>query len=158
MARRQLTQKQEAMCLKYIECGSQVEAYQAAYDASRMSRTTAKKRAHEAFQLPHVQARVAELRDQIGQRAALSKAWVLAELVKVYETAASDQGRNLAAANRALELIGTQLGMFVKRRVVARLEDLSEEELIEFLGGEPTRDEFEQALSTLSRTRPAGHA
>lgn len=48
--------------------------------------------------------------------------------------------------------------MFVKRRVVARLEDMTENEIVAFLGGEPTAEDFQNAARFLARAYPAGSA
>ena len=146
-----LTPKEEALSVKYIELGSQVGAYREVYGTGEMTERTLHKRTGDAFRRPHVRARIQELRDQVARESVVSRSWVVAELVKVYDTAMGEDGRNLAAANRALELMGTELGMFVKRRVVAHLENMTEEDLVEFLGGEPSVDELEQAARTLAR-------
>lgn len=76
----------------------------------------------------------------------LNRAWVIAELVdnvkkcKQDEAVRDKEGKptgeyvfNATAANRALELLGKELGMFVDRtkaeHIVRRLSDLSDEEL-----------------------------
>ncbi len=156
-----LTNMEEAVCVKYIELGSQIEAFRAAYDPGDMNERQVHKRSGEVFQRAHVKARIQELRDQVARESVVSRSWVVAELVKVYDTAMGEDGRNLAAANKALELMGIELGMFVKRRLIGRLEHMTEEELLEFLGGEPSGDELKRAadtLSALARARPAGNA
>jgi len=65
------------------------------------------------------------------ESAAIDKAWVLSKLVKVTEMGmqaepvydeegnpAGEYKQNLAAANKALELIGKEMGMFVDRKEV----------------------------------------
>ena len=57
-----LTQKQEAACQAYIECGgNQSEAYRQAYNAENMTPETIWKEASILFNIPHVTVRVIEL-------------------------------------------------------------------------------------------------
>jgi len=57
-----LTDKQEAACQAYIECGgNQSEAYRRAYDAENMSPESVWQEASRLFALPHVASRVLEL-------------------------------------------------------------------------------------------------
>lgn len=56
-----------------------------------------------------VAARVAELQALTAERAIVDREWVMAKLV---QNAKSD---NLSASNKALELIGKEIGMFVER-------------------------------------------
>ena len=82
-----------------------------------------------------VRRRVQELQSRAAERAEISKAWVLDRLRAVVEAAMveNEEGAmvNAAAANRALELIGKDLGMFVDRRDirVRRFGDMTREEL-----------------------------
>jgi hypothetical protein len=93
------------------------------------------------------------------QEAAVDRDWVLGELKKVYELAkpeASDgetRAVHLSAAVRALELIGTELGMFVKRRPSAPkpIDQMSEAEVLDLLGGEPSADELRTLAGELLR-------
>ena len=156
--RHYLTQKEEALCVKYIELGSQIEAYRAVYSVGNKSLPTLHKRVGEMFAKPAIRARIQDLRDQVARESVVNRSWVVAELVKVYDTAMETGTLNLAAANKALELMGIELGMFVKRRVVARMANMTEEELVEFLGGEPSGDEIKRAADSLARARPAGNA
>jgi hypothetical protein len=48
--------------------------------------------------------------ERVSERTALSKEWVLRELVDTYEAARASG--SLASANRSLELVGKELGMF----------------------------------------------
>lgn len=102
--------------------------------------------------------RTAELTGQAAEKAVLDRAWILNMLQKnaVKCLGENDKFRNPTAGNRALELLGKELGMFVDRRLlgVRRIEDMSEEELLEFLGGEPEPEEIGAAAGT----PPAGHA
>ena len=81
--------------------------------------------------------RIEELRRSVDQRAvtnaALTRTWVLQELKQNVSRAV--QIEDLSAANRALELLGKELGMFVERKVVG-LQDIrtaSADELLNIL-------------------------
>lgn len=57
-----LTLMQEALCCEFIRCGSKTEAYKIAYSRKETTRSVYTK-AWELFQLPHIQARIKEIRD-----------------------------------------------------------------------------------------------
>ena len=97
---------------------------------------------------PEVIGRIAELRvmvtERITEKTGNDKAWVMSQLVEVVQMAkAADPVRdnegnptgeykqNLAAANKALELIGKEFAMFVDRKEVRTgpLDGLEHEEL-----------------------------
>lgn len=102
----------------------------------------------------NVQARVQELQEKSADLVVLSRADVLAGLAENARLA-RELGQ-ISASNQAFSLYGKELGMFVDRRLlgVRRVEDMSEEELLEFLGGEPEPEE----LSAAAGTPPVGHA
>lgn len=82
------------------------EAYKlAGFSANRGNATRLK--ANES-----VSARVAELQSMVAERAVVDREWVLAKLI---ENANNNQESNPSASNKALELIGKELGMFVER-------------------------------------------
>ena len=61
-----LTNYQEQFAFEYIECGDRNKAYERAYPgAANMARRTIYQRSHETFHLPHVQARIKEIRDAV---------------------------------------------------------------------------------------------
>jgi Phage terminase, small subunit len=62
---------------------------------------------------PHIAAAVAALRAKVAKETSITVAWVQEQLVDTYRAARSDT--DLAAANRALELLGKNLGMFADR-------------------------------------------
>lgn len=130
-----LTPKQEAFCLAYIETGNASEAYRRAYNAKKMKPETVNRTAKEMMDHPKIAATIAELREKVTEEAVkkleISKEWVLEELVQVVsmakqaEPVTDAQGnptgeykQNLAAANRALELIGKELAMFIDRKEI----------------------------------------
>jgi len=97
---------------------------------------------------PHVKARINELRHQITERAvekaSLDRAWVLSRLMKVADRCMQEEpvtkngeptGEykfDSAGANRALELLGKEMGMFVERKQIEMnpLGQMSDEDLM----------------------------
>jgi len=114
---------------------------------------------------PHIKARLDELKEMASGaamvHAAIDRSWVLIRLMRVVERCMGDtEGREdefvPQSAIRALELLGKEQGMFVDKRLlgVRRIEDMTEEELLEFLGGEPEPSD----LSAAAGDPPVGHA
>lgn len=121
-----------------------------AYVAAGFSEGGAAQGAYRLFKNEQIQARVNELRNPIVnaaiQRAAVDRAWVLTGLKKNYERAMQEEavldreGNETgeytyegSVANRALELIGKELGMFVEqRRELPKIEDVPDELLREW--------------------------
>jgi phage terminase small subunit len=74
-----------------------------------------------------VHARVRELQGEAAEIAVLDRAFVLKRLMRN-----ADQAEEMSAANRALELLGKELGMFVDRsEVQQRLQVISDEPMTE---------------------------
>lgn len=80
-----LTQLEENFAQAYVYHGKISEAYREIYEvpADRFLTPTERTRGSNLFHNKHVQARIAELRDQAAQRAVVSKSRVLEELAKV---------------------------------------------------------------------------
>jgi hypothetical protein len=91
-------------------------------------------RASEIMKRPEVKARIAELKAKAEtlavKRVALSREEVLQQLLDVATKAMSTN--NLTAANRAWELIGKELGMFVDRKmdVKSPLDALNAQQIV----------------------------
>lgn len=123
-----------------------------AYVASGFSERGAAQSANRLLKNADVQARIAQLqkaieepsRERAIEKAAVDKAWVLNELIEVVkmgkaaEPVVDSKGehtgeykQNLAAANKALELIGKELNMFVDRKEIrtGSLDDLEHDDL-----------------------------
>jgi phage terminase small subunit len=145
-----ITPKQEAFCLAYIDTGNASEAYRRAYCAAKMKMETVNRKAFDLLQNGKITARVDELRAAVTEKAVkkleISKEWVLEQLVEtvkmakqaepVYDNDGNPIGeykQNLAAGNKALELIGKELGMFVDRKEIrtGALEETDTETLME---------------------------
>jgi hypothetical protein len=88
---------------------------------------------------PCLERRIKELTrratDKAMERAAISKGWVMEQL-RLNAEKALESPHGSSVANRALELIGTELGMFRSDGPPKRLtlEDLTADELRELLG------------------------
>ena len=111
-----------------------------AYIAVGYSSGGAAQSANRLLNIAEIDGRIEELREAIEapsreraiEKAAMDKAWVLQKLVQVHnlgvalEPVTSEDGSltgevktaNLAAANKALELIGKELGMFIDRKEI----------------------------------------
>lgn len=90
------------------------------------------KNAEIEARIAHLQAAVEQpSRERAIEKAAVDKAWVLSQLVEVVkmgkaaEPVRDNEGnetgeyrQNLAAANKALELVGKELGMFIDRKEI----------------------------------------
>jgi hypothetical protein len=146
-----LTPRQEKFAQGVASGLSQSDAYREAYPKSRGWKDVAvwvqgsalMKNSKVAVRVAELQAKAA---DTASRKLAISKEWVLGQLVEnvamakqaepVFDSEGNPTGeykQNLAAANKALELIGKELGMFVDRKEVrtGALDDASVEELLE---------------------------
>ena len=143
-----LTAKQEAFCLAVATGTAQGEAYKIAYAVKGMSPKVVSNKASILMKRGDIGVRIEQLRAPMTERAiekaAIDKAWVMQRLVKVSdmgmqaEPVVDNEGsptgeykQNLAAANKALELIGKELGMFVERSVALTgpIDGLAHDEL-----------------------------
>ena len=78
-----LTEKQEAFCRAYIECGNASEAYRTAYDAENMKGGTINKKSSELMANGHIAARLEELRAPIIQKHNITVDSLIAELEEI---------------------------------------------------------------------------
>jgi phage terminase small subunit len=159
---KKLTPKQEKFCQLYIQLGNASDAYRGAYCAGMMKAETIRVKAAELLKNGNVTVRIRELQDGAAEKAQLSKAWVLERLMrnaricmgeetiklKVYSKARGEvievdaTDRDSTAANRALELLGKELRMFIDRQVVT--EQLS---IKDYVLGAIARRDARRALS-----------
>jgi 3-oxoacyl-(acyl-carrier-protein) synthase len=102
-------------------------------------------------------SRIAELNTKAAEEAVVDATWIRKKLKQNAEVCMT-LGSTFApsAANKALELLGKDKGMFVDRRLIGvrNIDDMTEEELLEFLGGEPPASE----LGAAARPPKAGDA
>lgn len=137
--------------MAYVETGNASEAYRRTYNAGNMKPETVKRKAAELMDNGNITATIDGLRQRTTEKAVkrleISKEWVLEQLVenvkmaKQAEPVCDEEGnpigeykQNLAAGNKALELIGKELGMFVDRKEIrtgALLEEADTETLLE---------------------------
>jgi phage terminase small subunit len=114
--------RQEEFCHAIAEGKNQTEAYIIAGYKKR----GAKQSAHRLLTNADLQARIAEIKANIELIAAekerkteakvgITKAWVIEELRKVHEKAQQQEPPKGSDSNKALELIGKELGMFRDR-------------------------------------------
>ena len=91
-----LTPKQEAFCLKYIETGNASEAYRQCYDASRMKSDVIHVKASELLADGKVAVRVNELKEEHRKRHAVTVESLAREL---------DEARQMAIEDRQLSVM-----------------------------------------------------
>jgi hypothetical protein len=154
--RQVMTPKQEAFVLATFKTGCASESYRQVYDTNASAKTIHEK-ASQLLAEGKVRTRYEALRGKDTKRAlekaAISKAWVIEKLVENVERAMqaepvrrkTDEGEeevsgeyvyNGSVANKALELIGKELGMFIDRKEVGGPNEftrMSDEELDAFL-------------------------
>jgi phage terminase small subunit len=133
--------RREKFCQELTRGMSQADAYAAAgYSVTAGAKQSG---ASGLLREPEVAERVAELKGQAAEKAVLDKAWVLQRLMANAERAAQaeevkDREGNAtgefkydgAVVNRALELIGKELGMFVDRSdVTQKVQTITDEPL-----------------------------
>ena len=63
-----LTPKQEKFCQLIFEGKTQTEAYRGAFDCAKMKPETVNNSAYKLLQLPHIAARIAELRAKLTEK------------------------------------------------------------------------------------------
>jgi len=132
-----LTPKQENFCIKYIECGNATEAYKHSYNTKSMKPKTINNRAYEMLEKRDIKGRVAELREELKERAMLTLDDVIKELSKVAMSEKIDSHKM-----KALELLGKHLGLYqtninLKTNNIPTLEDL-------YLSPKEKREMFKQ--------------
>lgn len=144
---KELTPKQESFVLAYLKTGNASEAYRSSYNASDMADHVVHVKASELLKNGKVAVRLGDLRRAVVERAIISKEWVIERLIRNVERAmqseaVKDSEGNAtgeyryegSVANRALELLGKELKMFVDRKEVGQpgeFDNLSTNELRE---------------------------
>lgn len=131
-APKKLTPQQEKFCQCIVSGMNQSDAYRKSY---KVQKTTAAKtvidNACKLMARTDITQRVAELRVPIIAKVQLTREWVLDQLIENVQMGKAldpiidkdggvtgDVKQNLPAANKALELLGKEIGMFVDRKVV----------------------------------------
>lgn len=80
-----LTEKQEKACQSLLIEGDKSAAYRANYNCAKMKPETVHRKAVELFDVPHVAARVDELKLARSERTAIDADYVLKRLVEIDE-------------------------------------------------------------------------
>ena len=145
----------ELFAQEIVKGASQRDAYRAAGYQTK-SDAAADASASRLLSNAKVADRVAELQQKVEaktvEKTAVSKSWVIAKLVENVERAMQaepvldNEGNptgeykyNGSVANRALELLGKEQGMFIERKEVGKpgaFTEKSDEELDEFIAQE----------------------
>ena len=125
--------RHEKFCHALVQGNSKADAYIiAGYKASQANCSTLAKRQDIQDRLAELQGRAADLAVSVaGISTGISKAWVL-ESLRANAVKGLKEKKSSSVANRALELIGKELGMFLERIEQGRPGDfahLSDEEL-----------------------------
>jgi len=150
-----LTIRQERFCQEYIRSDSKSAAYRKAYNCQDAKPKTVNQNASKLLTNTNVQFRIEQLKAAVMRQTTLSRAWVLEHLMenaavclgkkKLRMSRASKGGdvhevevtaHDASAANRALELLGKEAGMFVDRREVGGPGDfarMGDTELLEYI-------------------------
>lgn len=132
MAAKKLTARQEKFCLNIVSGMTQADAYRNSYKVQPDTKNeTIQANASRLMADSMVKARVAELRQPIIEKVQLTREWVIEQLIenvvmgKATDPVIGKDGehtgdlkQNLPAANKALELLGKELGMFVDKSKV----------------------------------------
>jgi hypothetical protein len=125
--------RQEQFCLAYASHGNGTRAAQEAGYSPSGNVNGAATRAVALLKRADIQARIAHLRAvvqrQVAKTVAVDRGWVLKMLIENAESAIEAKDRT--SANRALELVGKELGMFIDRKMEVRspLDALTAQEL-----------------------------
>lgn len=150
-----LTYKQEAFALAFVTSPSAVAAYRRAYNTTGMKDGAAYAEACKLLKIHKVAQRIAQLKAEAAAKTTLSRSWVLEHLMehaavclgkkRIKVSKASRDGdvhevevtaHDASAANRALELLGKEAGMFVDRREVGGPGDfarMGDTELLDYI-------------------------
>lgn len=93
-----LTAKQEAFCLAYLETGNASEAYRQAYNAENMKPETVNRKAKELLDHGKISARVEALQEEHRERHKITVDDLLAELEEARQVALGQNNPQTSAA------------------------------------------------------------
>jgi phage terminase small subunit len=111
-----LTPKQEAFCLAYIETGNASEAYRIAYDAENMKSETINRTAKELLDNRKIATRIEEIKKPIRERAEITLESHLERLKHLSYMA--ETAEQYAAAIKAEESRGKASGLYIEKKEV----------------------------------------
>lgn len=89
-ARTKLTQKQEAFCIAYIECGNASDAYRSAYNSENMKPETVNRKAKELTDNGKIAARIKELNSKAVTDAVMTRQEAMERLSGIARTDLAD--------------------------------------------------------------------
>lgn len=108
-----LTPKQEAFCVAYLESGNATDAYRRSYNAAGMAPATVNRKAKEVLDNGKIAARVAALRQPVIEAASMTMEGHL-QTLKELRDAAKAEGK-FSAAVAAEMARGKVSGFYVDR-------------------------------------------
>lgn len=108
-----LTQKQEAFCVAYIETGNASEAYRRAYEAGKMAAATVNRNAKELMDNPKIATRLQELRAPVVERAQITLETHLNDLKRLRDMAEASE--KYGPAIQAEIARGKASGLYVEK-------------------------------------------
>jgi phage terminase small subunit len=112
-----LTPKQEAFCLAYIETGNATEAYRRAYDSSAKD-SAINVEASKLLKHPKIAPRLQQLRQANQKRTEITVDYLTDQLKAVLQKAMSDD-KGASAAVSAIVALGKLHGLIVDKKHVA---------------------------------------
>jgi len=118
-----LTEKQEAFCRAYIECGNASEAYRTAYDAEKMNVASVNKAAQKLLDNPPITPRLEQLRAPIIQKHNITVDSLIAELEEARMAALSAETPQSSAAVSATMSKAKLVGL--DKQVIETKDDLA---------------------------------
>jgi phage terminase small subunit len=112
-----LTPKQEAFCLAYIETGNAAEAYRRAYDTSNMKDNVLYVKASELLAHGKITVRLQQLQQASQKRSEITVDY-LTEQLKLALNKAMEEGKGASAAVSAIVALGRLHGLMVEKKHV----------------------------------------
>lgn len=127
--KRKLTPKQAQFVCEYLKAGNASAAYRAAYDAKNMSNKSVGDEAYHLLQHPEIAPIVQNAKEEAIKKAEVTQEWIIEQLKRTVDMCLSvrpvedEEGNvtdkstfNPSASNKALELLGKELGMFTDKQ------------------------------------------
>ena len=128
-----LTGKQEAFCLAYIETGNASEAYRRAYNAESMKPATVNRKAKMLMDMGKIRARLNELQSEAAERSKLTLTRHLDALRELRDAAIKAEITRGKAAGLYREQIDLNGGVEVKPAEVCDFTGVPPEVLLELV-------------------------
>jgi len=114
-----LTPKQEAFCLAYIETGNASEAYRNAYNAAGMKSATVNRSAKELLENPKITARLSALRERAVERTMVTVDMLTADLLRIAKAGEElREAPGLSVARASLMDVAKLNGLVVDKAAV----------------------------------------